>query len=82
MLNIVVKMHVIHLPHVHLSEVQNRGGGMGCKHSCDGVVRTKVEVQEGFISEGDMDRRAAGARNARAILLFSPTGCHGKPREH
>ena len=55
MLNIVVKMHVIHLPHVHLSEVQNGGGGMGSKHSCDGVGGTKVESEEGFIGEGHLD---------------------------
>ena len=39
----VVK-YVIHLPHVHLSEVYYRGGGMGRKHSCDRVRRTEVEV--------------------------------------
>jgi len=69
----------IFLPHIHLSEVQNRGGGVGSKHSCEGVARSKVEFEEGFIREGDVDRRAAGFWNARSIWLLSPTSCHGKP---
>ena len=49
------KLHAIYLPHIHLSEIQYRGCGMGCKHSCEGVGRSKVEFEEGFIGEGDVD---------------------------
>ena len=74
----VVK-YVIHLPHVHLSEVQNRVGGVGSKHSCDGISCAEVELEEGLVGEGDVDRGAARAWEAGSIQLFRPTRCHRKP---
>ena len=67
------------LPHVHLSEVQNRVGGVWSKHSCDGISCAEVELEEGLVGEGDVNSGAARAWEAGSIQLFRPTRCHRKP---